>query len=78
MSFVLAFSVFPSAQLVGDPSGSTHVLSIAAYHEAFEAYDYPLGAAIAIVMAALMLLVVVAVLLLRSRLYRGATSGGKG
>jgi len=78
LSFVLAFSVFPSAQLVGDPSGSTHVLSIAAYHEAFEAYDYPLGSAIAMVMAALMLVVVVAMLLLRSRLYRGATSGGKG
>jgi putative spermidine/putrescine transport system permease protein len=77
LSFVLAFSVFPSAQLVGDPSGATHVISIAAYHAAFEQYDYPLGSAIAMVMAAIMLVIVGAVLLLRSRLYTGPT-GGKG
>jgi putative spermidine/putrescine transport system permease protein len=77
LSFVLAFSVFPSANLVGDPSRRTHVISIAAYHAALEQYDYPLGSAIAMVMAAVMLLVVGAVLLWRNMLYKGA-SGGKG
>src|SRR5262249_25498033 len=69
LSFVLAFSVFPSAQLVGDPAGSTHVISIAAYHAAFEQFDYPLGSAIAMVMAGVMLVVVALVLAWRNTLY---------
>jgi putative spermidine/putrescine transport system permease protein len=77
LTFVLAFSVFPSAQLVGDPEGKTHVISIAAYHAAIEQYNYSMGSAIAMIMAAVMLLIIGAVLLLRSRLYKGA-SGGKG
>jgi putative spermidine/putrescine transport system permease protein len=77
LSFVLAFSVFPSAQLVGDPTGSTHVISIAAYHAAFEQFDYSLGSAVAMLMAVVMLLVVALVLAWRNTLYRGPT-GGKG
>jgi putative spermidine/putrescine transport system permease protein len=78
LTFVLAFSVFPSAVLVGDPAGSTHVISIAAYRAAFERYDYSLGSAIAMVMAAVELVVIASVLALRSRLYRGAAAAGKG
>ncbi|GGO56493.1 MULTISPECIES: ABC transporter permease [Streptomyces] len=77
LSFVLAFAVFPSAQLVGDPRGETHVISIEAYQAAFQKFDYALGSAIAMVMAAVMLAVVLLVLGWRSLLYRGAT-GGKG
>ena len=77
LTFVLAFSVFPSAVLVGDPAGSTRVISIAAYHAAYEVYDYPLGSAIAVVMGVVELAVVAAVLGLRSLLYTGST-GGKG
>ncbi len=77
LSFVLAFAVFPSAQLVGDPRGSTHVISIEAYQAAFQKFDYSLGSAIAMVMAAVMMAVVVLVLAWRSMLYRGS-SGGKG
>ena len=77
LAFVLAFSVFPSANLVGNPAGDTHVISIAAFHAAFEQYDYSLGSAIAMVMAAVMLAVIALVLTWRNRLYRGAT-GGKG
>ncbi|MCY1137117.1 ABC transporter permease subunit [Actinoplanes sp. Pm04-4] len=77
LTFVLAFSVFPSAVLVGDPAGSTRVISIAAYHAAYEVYDYPLGSAIAVVMGVVELLVVAIVLGLRSLLYTGST-GGKG
>ncbi|MET7711836.1 sugar ABC transporter permease [Streptomyces sp. NPDC005407] len=77
LSFVLAFAVFPSAQLVGDPRGSTHVISIEAYQAAFQKFDYSLGSAIAMVMAAVMMAVVILVLAWRSMLYRGST-GGKG
>ncbi len=50
LSFVQAFSVFPSAILLGAPAGPTRVISIAAYQAAFEDYDYSMASAIAIVM----------------------------
>src|SRR4051812_19474614 len=78
LTFVLAFSVFPSAVLVGDPAGSTRVISIAAYHAAYEVYDYALASAIAIVMGMVELLVVGLVLGGRSLFYTGSTTGGKG
>ncbi len=77
LSFVQAFSVFPSAILLGAPSGPTRVISIAAYEAAFEQYDYSLASAIAMLMGLVQLAVVAVVLLGRSGLYRGA-SGGKG
>ena len=77
LTFVLAFSVFPSAILVGDPAGSTRVISIAAYHAAYESYDYALASAIAVIMGLVELIVIAAVLGLRSLLYTGST-GGKG
>jgi putative spermidine/putrescine transport system permease protein len=77
LTFVLAFSVFPSAVLVGDPAGSTRVISIAAYHAAYEVYDYALASAIAVVMGIVELAVVAAVLGVRSLFYTGST-GGKG
>jgi putative spermidine/putrescine transport system permease protein len=77
LTFVLAFSVFPSAYLVGLPQGETRVISIAAYEAAFRDIDYPLGSAIAMIMAVVMLAVIGLVLAWRSTLYRGAT-GGKG
>jgi putative spermidine/putrescine transport system permease protein len=77
LTFVLAFSVFPSAVLVGDPAGTTRVISIAAYHAAYEAYDYSLASAIAVIMGVVELAVLAAVLAWRSILYTGST-GGKG
>jgi putative spermidine/putrescine transport system permease protein len=77
LTFVLAFSVFPSAILVGNPTGSTRVISIAAYQAAYEQYDYPFASAIAMIMGVVELLVLGVVLLWRSRFYVGAT-GGKG
>ena len=78
LSFVQAFAVFPSAVLLGAPAGSTHVISIAAYHAAFEQYDASLGAAIAMIMGAVQLGVVGVVLGARSLLYRGPVGGTKG
>jgi putative spermidine/putrescine transport system permease protein len=77
LTFVLAFSVFPSAYMVGAPQGETHVISIAAYESAFRDFDYPMGSAIAMIMAVVMLIVIGLVMLWRTTLYRGAT-GGKG
>ncbi|OLB78845.1 MAG: ABC transporter permease [Actinobacteria bacterium 13_2_20CM_2_71_6] len=77
LTFVLAFSVFPSAILVGDPTNTTHVISIAAYDAAYSEFNYSKASAIAMIMAAVMLIVISIVLYGRSRLYRGAT-GGKG
>jgi putative spermidine/putrescine transport system permease protein len=78
LNFVLAFSVFPSAVLVGIPDGETRVISIAAYQAAFEQYDYSMASAIAMLMAGTQLVVVSVVLGLRSLVYRGPAGGGKG
>jgi putative spermidine/putrescine transport system permease protein len=77
LTFVLAFSVFPSAVLVGNPAGSTRVISLAAYQAAYEQYDYAYASAIAMIMGAVELVVVAIVLVWRARLYTGST-GGKG
>jgi putative spermidine/putrescine transport system permease protein len=77
LTFVLAFSVFPSAVLVGNPAGSTRVISLAAYQAAYEQYDYSYASSIAMIMGAVELVVVAIVLIWRARLYTGST-GGKG
>jgi putative spermidine/putrescine transport system permease protein len=76
LTFVLAFSVFPSAVLVGNPTSTTRVISIAAYNTRTSGDD-PLASTMAIIMAVIELVVISLVLFGRSRLYRGAT-GGKG
>lgn len=78
LAFVQAFSVFPSAVLLGSPAGPTRVISIAAYEAAFEQYDYSLASAIAMVMGFVQLVIVAAVLGMRRAFYRGPVSGGKG
>ncbi|HEX3759245.1 MAG TPA: sugar ABC transporter permease [Kofleriaceae bacterium] len=78
LAFVQAFSVFPSAVLLGAPAGPTRVISIAAYEAAFEQYDYSLASCVAMIMGAVQLVVVAAVLGVRRALYRGPVAGGKG
>lgn len=78
LNFVANFGVFPTAELVGDPSGTTRVLSIAAY-DAYSTPNYPQATTIALVMGVLELLVIGFVLVLRNRLTRTVViSGGKG
>lgn len=77
LTFVMAFAVFPSAMMVGDPDGKTHVISIEAYESALQRFDYAQGSADAMIMTVLMLAVIGAVTVARSRLYTGST-GGKG
>jgi len=78
LSFVQAFSVFPSAVLLGEPAGSTRVISIAAYQAAFEEYDYSMASAVAMIMGFVQLAIVVLVLASRGLFYRGPASGAKG
>lgn len=77
LTFVLAFSVFPSARLVGDPTGETRVMALMAFRAFGEQNDYPMASTIALMMGVVELAVVAVVLLWRSFLYRGST-GGKG
>ncbi|MFE4775279.1 ABC transporter permease [Streptomyces sp. NPDC056713] len=77
LTFVMSFAVFPSAMMVGDPDGKTHVISIEAYESALQRFDYAQGCADAMIMTVLMLVVIAVVTGLRSRMYSGAT-GGKG
>ncbi|MBB2747275.1 UNVERIFIED_ORG: putative spermidine/putrescine transport system permease protein [Microbispora rosea subsp. rosea] len=77
LSFVLAFGVFPSATLVGNDAGPTRVLSKIAYTEYANA-RYATASATAVIMAVVQLAVLGLVLALRSRLYHGSTTGGKG
>lgn len=78
LSFVQAFSVLPSAVLLGAPAGLTRVISIAAYQAAFEEYDYSKASAIAMIMGFVQFAVVLVVLGMRGLFYRGPVSGGKG
>jgi putative spermidine/putrescine transport system permease protein len=78
LSFVQAFTVFPSAVLLGAPAGPTRVISIAAYQAAFEQYDYSLASAIAMLMALVQVVIIVALLGARGLLFRGPVSTGKG
>jgi putative spermidine/putrescine transport system permease protein len=78
LAFVQAFTVFPSAILLGAPAGPTRVISIVAYQAAFEQYDYSLASAIAMLMAAVQLLIITALLAARTLLFHGPVSTGKG
>ncbi|GAB2905374.1 sugar ABC transporter permease [Paralcaligenes sp. KSB-10] len=78
LTFVQAFSVFPSAILLGVPAGATRVISIAAYEAAFESYDYGMASTIAVLMGFAQLLLVGAMLAARKAFYTGPVSGGKG
>jgi putative spermidine/putrescine transport system permease protein len=78
LSFVQEFSVFPSAVLLGAPSGPTRVIAIAAYQAAYEQYDASLASAIAMIMGCVQLVIVVSVLTLRGLFYRGSVAAAKG
>lgn len=79
LNFVANFSVFPSANLVGEPTHATHVIAVEAYNQAFNNFKEPFGTAIALIMGVIELLVIALVLWLQSRTTAGSTiSGGKG
>jgi putative spermidine/putrescine transport system permease protein len=78
LAFVDAFSVFPSAVMLGAPAGETRVISIAAAQAAFEKYDYSYASAIAMIMTVIQFGFVGLVLALRGLFYKGPALGGKG
>ncbi len=78
LTFVLAFGVFPSALLVGQPNGETRTMGVAAYSEAFQQFNYPMASTVAMLMAAVELLVIVMILGLRARFIPTRATGRKG
>lgn len=78
LNFVMAFTVYPSAVLLGEPSGPTRVISIAAYQWAFEKFDFNMGSTVSMIMAGIELLVIILVFIWRQRIYKGASIVGKG
>jgi putative spermidine/putrescine transport system permease protein len=78
LAFVQAFTVFPSAILLGAPAGPTRVISIVAYQAAYEQFDYSLASAIAMLMALVQVIIIVALLGARTLVFRGPVSTGKG
>jgi putative spermidine/putrescine transport system permease protein len=78
INFTASFSVFPSAIMLGAPSGPTRVMAFAAYQWSYEKYNENFGSMISIVMVIVQLIIVAIVLAWRQRLYRGASMIGKG
>lgn len=78
LNFVMSFSVFPSAVLLGQPSGPTRVIAYAAYQWAYEKYDRNMGSTICMVMAVIEIVIIALVLTWRQRMYKGASIVGKG
>lgn len=78
LNFVMNFTVFPSAVLLGQPSGPTRVISIAAFQWAFEKFNFHMSSAIAIIMGLVELIFILIVMFIRQGLYRGSTVAGKG
>lgn len=78
LNFVMAFSVYPSAVLLGQPSGPQRVMALAAYQWAFEKFNFNAASAISMLMAAIELCVIIVVLAWRSKMYKGASIVGKG
>ncbi|HJP75759.1 MAG TPA: ABC transporter permease subunit [Pseudonocardiaceae bacterium] len=78
LACVEAFAIFPSAILVGQPDNQTHVLTIPIYQAASQNSDYTQASAIAIVLTVIELLILGLAVFIRSRLFRGPATGGKG
>ncbi len=73
--FVMSFATFPSAILLGQPSGATRTIAIAAYAQAFEMFDMSYASAIAVIMGIFQLAGLLVILLLRRRMVMAATMG---
>ena len=73
--FVMSFATFPSAILLGQPTGATRTIAIAAYAQAFEMFDMPYASAIAVIMGIFQLAGLLVILLLRKQMVTAATMG---
>jgi putative spermidine/putrescine transport system permease protein len=73
--FVMSFATFPSAILLGQPTGATRTIAIAAYAQAFEMFDMSYASAIAVIMGFFQLTGLLVIILLRKRMVTAATMG---
>ena len=73
--FVMSFATFPSAILLGQPTGTTRTIAIAAYAQAFEMFDMSYASAIAVIMGIFQLAGLLVIILLRKRMVMAATMG---
>lgn len=73
--FIMSFGTFASAVMLGQPSGSTRTIAIAAYAQAFEMFDMPYASAIAVIMGIFQLAGLLVIILLRKRMVMAATMG---
>jgi putative spermidine/putrescine transport system permease protein len=73
--FVMSFATFPSAILLGQPSGATRTIAIAAYAQAFEQFDMSYASAIAVIMGLFQLAALLIIIVLRQRMVLAATMG---
>jgi len=78
LNFVMSFSVFPTAVLLGQPAGPTRVIAYAAWQWAYEKMNANMGSAICMIMAAIEVTIIGIVLAWRQRMYKGASIVGKG
>jgi putative spermidine/putrescine transport system permease protein len=73
--FVMSFATFPSAILLGQPTGATRTIAIAAYAQAFEMFDMPYASAIAVIMGLCQLGALLIIILIRRQMITAATMG---
>jgi putative spermidine/putrescine transport system permease protein len=73
--FVMSFATFPSAILLGQPTGATRTIAIAAYAQAFEMFDLSYASAIAVIMGLFQLAGLLVIILLRKHMVTAATMG---
>jgi len=78
LNFVMSFSLFPSAVMLGQPAGDTRVIAYAAWQWTYEKFNTNMGSTICVIMAVIEIVIISIVLAWRSRMYKGASIVGKG
>lgn len=78
LNFTSNFSVFTSALMLGQPTSTTRVMAYSAYITAYEYFNYNYSSTICIMMVLIQFFILGVVFALRNKLYKGASSVGKG
>lgn len=78
LNFASAFSVFTSAIMLGQATSTTRVMAYSAYITAYEYFDYNFSSTICVMMVIIQFILIGIVFALRNKLYKGASSVGKG
>ena len=78
LNFTSAFSVFTSAIMLGQATSTTRVMAYSAYITAYEYFDYNFSSTICVMMVIIQFILIGVVFAMRNKLYKGASSVGKG